>query len=165
MRAIAIIVLLFTSQVFSNINIQTLDSWTIQSYTPDALMVRKDSELNDNYLAFEMSRPFCICEDLSFIIYQDNEFKDKQEIEGKLSFNFLRSKKVTYKVYHADRDWFVLRLKNFPSIRGAEHLEIESPHFKDSYVITGLEQVMEQSKNMCESFIEYQQVEAKEIDV
>jgi hypothetical protein len=112
-----------------------------------------------------MSRPFCICEDLSFIIYQDNEFKDKQEIEGKLSFNFLRSKKVTYKVYHADRDWFVLRLKNFPSIRGAEHLEIESPHFKDSYVITGLEQVMEQSKNMCESFIEYQQVEAKEIDV
>ncbi len=165
MRAITIIVLLFTSQVFSNINIQTLDSWTIQSYTPDALMVRKDSELNDNYLAFEMSRPFCICEDLSFIIYQDNEFKDKQEIEGKLSFNFLRSKKVTYKVYHADRDWFVLRLKNFPSIRGAEHLEIESPHFKDSYVITGLEQVMEQSKNMCESFIEYQQVEAKEIDV
>ena len=163
MRAITIIVLLFTSQVFSNINIQTLDSWTIQSYTPDALMVRKDSELNDNYLAFEMSRPFCICEDLSFIIYQDNEFKDEQEIEGKLSFNFLRSKKVTYKVYHADRDWFVLRLKNFPSIRKAEHLEIESPHFKDSFVITGLEQVMEQSKNMCESFIEYEHVEPKEI--
>ena len=110
-----------------------------------------------------MSRPFCICEDLSFIIYQDNEFKDEQEIEGKLSFNFLRSKNVTYKVYHADRDWFVLRLKNFPSIRKAEHLEIESPHFKDSFVITGLQHAMEQSKNMCESFIEYEHVEPKEI--
>ena len=165
MRLITLVIILFTSQVFSGVSIQTLDSWTIESYTPDALMVRKDSELNDNYLAFEMSRPFCICEDLSFIIYQENEFKDKQEIEGKLSFNFLRSKNVTYKVYHADRDWFVLRLKNFPSIRGAEHLQIESPHFKDSYVITGLENVMEQSKKMCESFIEYQHVEAKEIDV
>ncbi len=164
-RLITLVIILFTSQVFSGVSIQTLDSWTIESYTPDALMVRKDSELNDNYLAFEMSRPFCICEDLSFIIYQENEFKDKQEIEGKLSFNFLRSKNVTYKVYHADRDWFVLRLKNFPSIRGAEHLQIESPHFKDSYVITGLENVMEQSKKMCESFIEYQHVEAKEIDV
>ena len=165
MKYVASLLLLFTSQVFSNVSIQTLDSWTIQSYTPDALMVRKDSEHNDNYLAFEMSRPFCICEDLSFIIYEDNDLKPKQEIEGKLSFNFLRSKNVTYKVHHADRDWFVLRLKNFPSIRGADHLEIESPLFKDSYVITGLEQVMEQSKKMCESYIEYQHVEAKEIDV
>ena len=160
---VGLLSLIISLQITSNVRIQTLDSWKIESYTPDALMVRKDSELNDNYLAFEMSRPFCICEDLSFIMYQENEFKDKQEIEGKLSFNFLRSKKVTYKVYHADRDWFVLRLKNFPSIRKAEHLEIESPHFKDSYVITGLQHAMEQSKNMCESFIEYEHVEPKEI--
>ena len=162
---VGLLSLIISLQITSNVRIQTLDSWTIQSYTPDALMVRKDSEHNDNYLAFQMSRPFCICEDLSFIIYEENELKPKQEIEGKLSFNFLRSKKVTYKVHHADRDWFVLRLKNFPSIRGAEYLEIESPHFKDSYVITGLEQVMEQSKKICESYIEYEQVEAKEIDV
>ena len=164
------LLMLFVIVIFSNnslgaVRIQTLDSWNIESFTPDALMIRKESEKSDNYLAFEMNRPFCICEDLSFIIYEENDLKPKQEIEGKLSFNFLRSKNVTYKVHHADRDWFVLRLKNFPSIREADHLEIESPHFKDSYVITGLEQVMEQSKKMCESYIEYQHVEAKEIDV
>ena len=158
-----IILSLFSTHFLAEVSIQTLDSWNIESYSPDSLMVRKVAEDTDSYLAIEVSRPFCICENLVIVRHGHHEFKDKQEIEGSLSFNFLRSKKVTYQVYHADRDWYVLRLKNFPSIRKAEHLEIESPHFKDSFVITGLEQVMEQSKDMCESFIEYEHVEPKEI--
>ena len=161
---VGLLSLIISLQVSSNVSIQTLDSWTIESYTPDALMVRKDSELNDNYLAFEMSRPFCICEDLSFIIYQDNEFKDKQEIEGSLSFNFLRSKRVTFKVQHADKDWFIMGIKHFPSIRGADHLTVHvGDYFKDSYVLTGLDHVMKQSTKMCESLYPYQHAEPKEI--
>ena len=83
MKYIASPLLLFTSLAFSDVRIQTLDSWNIESYTPDSLMIRKESEKSDNYLAFEMNRPFCICEDLSFIIYENNDLKPKQEIEGK----------------------------------------------------------------------------------
>ena len=125
----------------------------------------KQSENNDNYLAFEMNRPFCICKQLSFVIYEDNKFEESQLVEGRLSFNFQSTKKVTYKIMHAEKDWYVLGLESFPSIRNAENIEIESSHFKDSFVITGLEEVMEQSKKMCESYIEYEYAEAQEIDV
>ena len=157
------LMLFATWQVFAEVRIQTLDSWQIQSFSPDALLVRKGSEITDSYLAIEVSRPFCICENLSIVRYEDNDLKEDQEIEGKLSFNFLRSKRVTYRVKHADKDWYVLSLVDFPSIRNTEHLSIESEFFKDSYVITGLDHVMKQSTKMCESFIEYERIEPKEI--
>ena len=160
---VGLLSLLISLQITSEVRIQTLDSWKIESYSPDSLMVRKGAEESDSYLAIEVSRPFCICENLAIVRYEENNFKDKQEIEGTLSFNFLRSKRVTFKVNHADKDWYVLGLVDFPSIRNAEHLSIESDYFKDSYVITGLNHVMKQSTKMCESYIEYERVEPKEI--
>ena len=65
----------------------------------------------------------------------------------------------------ADHDWYVLGIKQFPTIRDADILDIKSEYFKDRYDIRGLDHVMAQSKTMCESFFEYQQVKAKEIDV
>ncbi len=160
-----ILFLLFTNQSLAEVSIQTLDSWKIESYSPDSLMVRKPSEKSDSYLAFEMSRPFCICEALTFVRYEQNEFKDKQEIEGQIVFNFIRPKKVTFKVRLAEEDWYVLGIKNFPTIRGADILDIKSEFFKDRFDIRGLDNVMDQSKSMCESFIEYEFPSAKELDV
>lgn len=156
-----------STHLIAEVRIQTLDSWKIESYSPDSLMVTKSSESKDNYLAFEMSRPFCICEQLSFVMYEENEFTNKELIEGKLSFNFLRTKNVTYKIEHAQQGLFVLGLKNFPSIRNTEHLSIKSEHFEDEFVITGLSEVMQQSKDMCQSYIEYEYVEpeAEEMSV
>ena len=159
------ILILFSTHSLADIRIQTLDSWNIESYTADNLMVRKLSEKTDSYLAFEMSRPFCICEDLAFVRYESNEFKKNQEFEGQLVFNLMRPKKVTFVVKVADHDWYVLGIKQFPTIRDADILDIKSEYFKDRYDIRGLDHVMAQSKTMCESFIEYQQVKAKEIDV
>ena len=157
------ILLLFSTYSLADVSIQTLDSWNIESYSPDSLMVRKVSEDSDSYLAISVARPFCICEELSIVRYEDNQFKEKDLIEGKLSFNFLRSKSVNFKVKHADKDWYILGLVNFPSIRGAEHLSIESEYFKDSYVITGLDHVMQQSTKMCESLYPYEHVKPEEI--
>ena len=154
----------FTHKSLAGVSIQTLDSWRIESYTPDHLMVRKPSEKSDSYLAFEMSRPFCICKALTFVRYETNEFKDDQEIDGQIVFNFMRPKKVTFKVKVAEEDWYVLGIKNFPTIRSADILDIKSDYFKDRFDIRGLDYVMDQSKAMCESFIEYEYVEAKEID-
>ena len=162
---LVLLIISFSQKSLTEISIQTLDSWRIESYSSDNLMVRKPSEKSDSYLAFEMSRPFCICEALTFVRYEQNEFKDKQEIEGQVVFNFMRPKKVTFKVRIADEDWYVLGIKNFPTIRGADIIDIKSEHFKDRFDIRGLDNVMKQSKAMCESFVEYEFVEAKEIDV
>jgi len=127
-------------------------------------MVRKVAEDTDSYLAIEVSRPFCICENLVIVRHGHHDFEDKQEIEGSLSFNFLRSKRVTFKVQHADKDWFIMGIKHFPSIRGADHLTVHvGDYFKDSYVLTGLDHVMKQSTKMCESLYPYQHAEPKEI--
>ena len=163
--SLILLIISFTHKSLAGVSIQTLDSWRIESYTPDNLMVRKSSEKSDSYLAFEMSRPFCICQALTFVRYEQNEFKDDQEIEGQIVFNLMRPKKVTFKVRVAEEDWYVLNIKNFPTIRSVEILDIKSEYFKDRFDIRGLDNVMDQSKAMCKSFIEYEYVEAKEIDV
>jgi len=158
------LLLLFSTYSVAEVSIQTLDSWNIESYSPDSLMVRKVAEDTDSYLAIEVSRPFCICENLVIVRHGHHDFEDKQEIEGSLSFNFLRSKRVTFKVQHADKDWFIMGIKHFPSIRGADHLTVHvGDYFKDSYVLTGLDHVMKQSTKMCESLYPYQHAEPKEI--
>ena len=158
------VLILFSTHSLAEVSIQTLDSWNIESYSPDSLMVRKVAEDTDSYLAIEVSRPFCICENLVIVRHGHHDFEDKQEIEGSLSFNFLRSKKVTFKVQHADKDWFIMGIKHFPSIRGADHLTVHvGDYFKDSYVLTGLDHVMKQSTKMCESLYPYEHVEPKEI--
>ena len=78
--ALILAFILFANKSLGEVRIQTLDSWNIESYSPDALMVRKSSEHKNNYLAFEMNRPFCICSEVSFVMYEDNDFKSKQKM-------------------------------------------------------------------------------------
>ena len=50
-----IILSLFSTHFLAEVSIQTLDSWNIESYSPDSLMVRKVAEDTDSYLAIVVS--------------------------------------------------------------------------------------------------------------
>ncbi|MFL2697627.1 MAG: hypothetical protein ACJ0F4_00325 [Gammaproteobacteria bacterium] len=161
--AMKFILILLSFNLEAEIQMQTLDSFEIQSLDADALVVSKVSESTDSHLSFLMSRPFCICNDLTFaILNTDTEIKEGDSLQGKMVID-LRAKPVTFSVEHKTDTLLLLTVQSFPSIRESSVIEIKTNFIEESYLTKGLKNVMEQSKKICESFIEYEQAEPKEI--
>ena len=157
-----IILITLPTNLQSQIEIQTLDSYEIQSVDTDTLIVTRVSESSDSHLSFLMYRPFCICSDLSFAIFNtetDLEIGDK--LQGKIVID-LRSKPVTYHVEHKTDKMLLLSVLSFPSIRNSKVIEIKTEFIHESYLTKGLEDVMQQTKDMCKSYIPYEEVEGSE---
>ena len=154
-----IILITLPTNLQSQIEIQTLDSYEIQSVDTDTLIVTRVSESSDSHLSFLMYRPFCICSDLSFAIFNtetDLEIGDK--LQGKMVID-LRSKPVTYYVEHKTDKMLLLTVLSFPSIRNSRLIEIKTEFIHESYLTQGLEDVMQQTKDMCQSFIPFEEID------
>jgi len=161
-RFILFLLIFLPSYTYSAIQIQTLDSFEIQSLDADALVVSKVSQSTDSHLSFLMSRPFCICNDLTFaILNTDTEIKEGDSLQGKMVID-LRAKPVTFSVEHKTDTLLLLTVQSFPSIRESSVIEIKTNFIEESYLTKGLKNVMEQSKKICESFIPYEEVDASE---
>ena len=165
--------LLFTSHIlFSEIEVTTIDAWRIVNAGAHALIVNKFAEGDSmNGFYFEMSRPHCLCETPSFIIYSpDNEDfvrpDEDTEITAWLRTDLKKWHEVTLNVYLAleERNQNVLRLRgSFPSLRNAKILELDSVYGKDKWIIKNINHSMNQATKLCESFIPYiEEEEAKE---
>ena len=80
-----IILITLPTNLQSQIEIQTLDSYEIQSVDADTLIVTRVSESTDSHLSFLMYRPFCICSDLSFAIFnKETDLKIGDKLQGKM---------------------------------------------------------------------------------
>ena len=161
-KFILFLLIFLPSYTFSAIQIQTLDSFEIQSLDADALVVSKVSQSTESYLGFMMNRPFCICADLTFAITNtDTGIKEGDSLQGKMVID-LRAKPVTFLVQTRTDTLVLLSVQSFPSIRESSLIEIKTDFIEESYLTKGLKNVMEQSKKMCESFIPYEEVDASE---
>ena len=160
--AMKFILILLSFNLEAEIQMQTLDSFEIQSLDSESLVVSKVSQSTDSYLGFMMNRPFCICTDLTFAISnEDKGIKEGDSLEGKMVID-LRAKPVTFQVETRTDSMVLLSVHAFPSIREASVVQIETDFIKESYLIKGLEDVMQQTKEMCKSFIPYEEVEGSE---
>ncbi|MDB3994989.1 hypothetical protein N9450_04565 [Gammaproteobacteria bacterium] len=157
--------LLFTSHIlFSEVEVTTIDAWRIVNAGAHALIVNKFAEGDSmNGFYFEMSRPHCLCETPTFVMYspEEEDFirpEEDTEITAWLRTDLKKWHEITLNVFLAldERKQNVLRLRgNFPSLRDAKFIELDSIYGKDKWVIKDINHSMKQATKLCESFIPY----------
>ena len=158
-------ILILANPLSSEINITTIDSWKIVNAGAHTLLVTKFSEKGSmNGFLFQMERPYCLCETPSFVMYSPKEEfqrpKKDERIRADLKIDFKKKVEVELEVFLAldERQQNLIRLKgNFPSIRDAKLLELNSIYGSDRWILKNLDKVMQQAKKICESFIPYQE--------
>ncbi len=158
---------IFSSHLYGDIDITTLDSWKIVSLGPDTLLVTKFSQLGTkNGFLFQMDRPFCLCETPTFIMYSPDlegfkRPKEDERIPAELRVNLKKKVAVELDVFLALEEKNILRLiGNFPSLRDVKLLELISPYGKDKWDLEKFDDVILEAKKICESFIPYKEHES-----
>ena len=153
--------------IFSEIDITTIDSFRIVNAGSHMLLVKKYSEnpLSDNGFIFHVKRPHCFADQPSFVMYSpDTEDFDEPEqnsvIKANMRVNRKKKKEIDLKVYLALDERSVLELKgNFPSLRGARVMELDSIYGKDKWILDHLDKAIEEATKICESFAPYEEEE------
>ena len=157
---LVLLIISFSQNSLAEISIQTLDSWRIESYSSDNLMVRKPSEKSDSYLAFEMSRPFCICTDpLITTPIANSTYNKGDKIKATMSIDNYKPVDIIFEVVTFLNDTeFLLRPKFYPSLRYANIIKIKFEHnvpLDDILFNTkGMTNAMKQSEKICLSIFE-----------
>ena len=163
---------LMSLQIFTGVEITTIDSWRIVNAGSHTLLVNKFSENpeSDNGFLFQMERPHCLCAEPTFILYtpEDEDFVRPIEgtpIEAELRVDFKKWRQVELEVFLAleERNQNVIRLKgSFPSLRDAKIIQLDSIYGSDTFVLKHIGHAMEQATKLCESFIPYEEEEITE---
>ena len=171
-KPLLVSVLFMPQLIFSAIEITTIDSWRIVNLGSHTLLVNKFSENPDsnNGFLFQMSRPHCLCEEPTFVMYSpDDEDFVRPEVDtrlnGEIRVDFRKWQDVELEVFLAleGRDQNIIRLRGtFPSLRDAKVIQLDSIYGSDTWVLKHLGHAMEQATKLCESFIPYEDEEIKE---
>tara|TARA_A100001391_G_C5054244_1_gene274278 strand:+ start:49 stop:588 length:540 start_codon:yes stop_codon:yes gene_type:complete len=161
------VLVLMSLQIFTGIEITTIDSWRIVNAGSHSLLVNKFSENpeSDNGFLFQMERPHCLCAEPTFVLYSPNDEDFVRPIEGtpieaELRVDFKKWRDVELEVFLAldDRQSNILRLKGtFPSLRDAKVIQLDSMYGSDTWVLKHIDKAMEQATKLCESFIPYEE--------
>ena len=172
-----LIVLVFTvffaASSLAEIDILTIDSFMINSMGENSLMVTKkdDTAQGDNGFFFLMERPFCVCERVTFVQQtpKRDDFERPKEDSyffGSMKIDHKKSKEVRFRVFLAmpEKSTNLIEPLHFPSIRDAKFMEIDTVYGKSRFIMEGFPEAMKQATKICESFIPYKKVEAKEMD-
>ena len=167
------IAVFFSTKSLSEIELITIDSFRINSMGQDSLMIsKKDDANNDSGFFFLMERPFCLCERVAFV-QQTPDSKDfirpeeDSFINGTMRVDFKKAKQVEFEVFLArpNKSTNIIEPQNFPSIRNAKFIEINTVYGKDRFILEGFKDAMKQATKMCESFIPYIEKKVKSEDM
>jgi hypothetical protein len=153
--------------IFSEIDITTIDSFRIVNAGPHTLLVKKYSEnsLSKNGFIFHVKRPHCFADQPSLVMYSpDSEnFVEPDEdsiIKAKIRINLKKTKDIDLQVYLVMEERVVLNLKgNFPSLREARVMSLDSIYGRDMWVLEHLDSAIEEAIKICESFVPYEDEE------
>ena len=100
------------------------------------LMVSKRAENSKGIFSFMMHRPYCICENPSFVVGSPEAEKRPAEdsyVKGSMRVDFKKVKEIEYLVYLArpEAEHNVIIPKGaFPSVRHAKVLQIDTVYGK-----------------------------------
>ena len=162
---------LLSSQSQAEVEIMTIDGFKISNMGAHGLMVSKRAENSKGIFSFMMHRPYCICENPSFVVGSPEEERPAEDsyTTGTMRVDFKKAKEIEYLVYLArpESEHNVIIPKGaFPSVRHAKILEIDTVYGKSRFIMEGFKEAMKQATKICESYIPYveEKVEAKEMD-
>ena len=168
-----IIFLITSIPLSADIDLRTIDSFRINNLGPHSLMVSKESDTPDSNAGFFfiMDRPHCICERVTFVLHtpeSDGFIRPEEDTStiGTMRVDFKKARKIEFEVFLArpNKKTNLIQPQNFPSIRNAKFIEINTVYGKDRFILEGFKDAMKQATKICESFIPYKRVEAKEMD-
>ena len=161
--------LFFSSLNFSEVDIVTLDDYAIYSVNKNDLVVAKSGKNDrDNFLGFRMERPFCICSNIVLSIKKGNTDIEKGDrLKGTMTIDMKKPYQTNFKVLNIfDNGNLLLAPRGFPSIRSSQLIKVKLDNgISESFFMKGIDEVMEQSKSMCESQYLYEVVEPESKDM
>ena len=164
-----ICILIFSSTNFSEVDIVTLDDFAIYSVNDHDLVIAKNGKTDrENFLGFRMERPFCICSNIVLSIKKGNtDIERGDRLKGTMTIDMKKPYQTNFKVLNIfDNGNLLLAPRGFPSIRSSQLIKVKLDNgISESFFMKGIDEVMEQSKSMCESQFLYEEVEPKSKDM
>ena len=160
--------ILFPLRSFAEVDLVTLDNWNISSTTEHNLFISKQGEINpNNFIGFQMNRPFCICANPVFNLKTDYELEEGGTFEATVLVDLSKPTSIFFRILKVFESGSVfLRPLNFPSLRESRVVEVRSELANELFLTSGIQHAMDSSKSMCESdyYFEYVEPKIKEID-
>ena len=165
-KVCVLLLLFFSGFSFSQVDITTLSDWEIKSYSPHDLMVFKRGGSGSEYFGFTVDRPSCICGQPIFNLAVTEPLEKEKNYKATISVDFRTPVEVYFKVlktWEESDTTALLRPLWFPSLAKATVIDIKfETAFKDIKFLTdGIEQVQEQSTEMCKQFFPYEEIPQK----
>ena len=171
MKVFIFTLVLFSGTAFTEVDIVTLDDFSIYNVNEHDLVIAKTGKTDRaNFLGFRMERPFCICSNIVLSIKKGNtDIERGDRLKGTMTVDMKKPYQTNFKVLNIfDNGNLLLAPIGFPSIRSSQVVKVKLHNgISESFFMKGIDEVMEQSKSMCESGWQYEHVEpkAKEMNV
>jgi len=171
MKVFIFTLVLFSGTAFTEVDIVTLDDFSIYNVNEHDLVIAKTGKTDRaNFLGFRMERPFCICSNIVLSIKKGNtDIERGDRLKGTMTVDMKKPYQTNFKVLNIfDNGNLLLAPIGFPSIRSSQLVKVKLHNgISESFFMKGIDEVMEQSKSMCESGWQYEHVEpkAKEMNV
>jgi len=171
MKVFIFTLVLFSGAAFTEVDIVTLDDFSIYNVNEHDLVIAKTGKTDRaNFLGFRMERPFCICSNIVLSIKKGNmDIAKGDKVKGTISIDMKKPYQTNFKVLNIfDNGNLLLAPIGFPSIRSSQLIKVKlDKGISETFFMKGIDEVMEQSKSMCESGWQYEHVEpkAKEMNV
>ena len=153
-----------SSPLIAEVDITTLDDFNIFSTSPHELIVNKQGQLDrQSFIAFKMTKPFCICANPVISLASDKEVVEGSKIKGTITVDMTKPIKTVLRVLQQfESGHLLLRPLNFPSLRSSRVIKVKTEHgTSETFLTKGIDYAMEQSKSMCESKWFFEDVEPK----
>ena len=169
MKVFIFTLLLFSGTAFTEVDIVTLDDFSIYNVNEHDLVIAKTGKTDRaNFLGFRMERPFCICSNIVLSIKKGNtDIERGDRLKGTMTIDMKKPYQTNFKVLNIfDNGHLLLAPRGFPSIRSSQLIKVKLDNgISESFFMKGIDEVMEQSKSMCESQFLYEEVEPKSKDM
>jgi len=170
MKKLLYLLLLYPFSLFAEVDITTIDNFNIFSTSEHDLIVNKQGQKDrNNFLAWRMERPFCICSNPVISLMANEKVEVGSRIKGQIAVDLKKPMDTLLQVLQKFESGYVLfRPLQFPSLRSSKVVNIETELETSAMFLTkGIDSAMEQSKSMCQSDYYYENVEPKikEMDV
>ena len=169
MKKVIFLFIFLPSITFAEVDLVTLDNWNISNTTEHNLFISKQGEINpNNFIGFQMNRPFCICANPVFKLKTDYEIKEGSTVEATIAVDLSKPFSIFFRILKVFESGSVfLRPLSFPSLSDSKVVEVKSKIANELFLTSGMQHAMDSSKSMCESNYYFEHIEPKaaELDV
>lgn len=166
MKKILCLILLNPFFLFAEVHITTLDNWNIENISEHDLFISKQGEISrSTFIGFKVARPFCVCTNPVFNLEIIDPLREGDIIPASITVDMGKKKLINFRVLSQPESSNMAFLKplGFPSLRTSKVVEVESTFLSNELFFTsGIKNVMDNSKEMCESKFLLENTEKKD---